>query len=597
MKADPAAWLGHVVVALVGRSIRRPWTTLLLTALVSLAALWLCMARFSLDSDVTRLFPQDLPWRLAERQMEQAFPQRQDLIVAVLDAPTAEAADAAAETLAEALRIRGGLFRSVRRPDAGAFWRRHGLLYLDTPELRKVTARLVEAQPLLAAVAADPSLRGVADLLRLMEEGVARGDASSERVAPLREALQAAAEAAMAGRVAPPDWARLMTGRAPGPLELRRLVLIQPPLDYGQLSAGAGATEVIRAEAARLGIGGLRLTGPVPMADEEFATVAQGAVENTILSFGLVAILLWMALRSFRLIWPLLALVVVGLLWTAGFGILAVGSFNPLSIAFAVLFIGIGVDFGIQYAVQYRAERVAAGALVPALEAAARTAGPGMTLAALAVAGSFLAFLPTDYRGVAELGLIAGFGMLVGWWLAMTMLPALLLLARPSAEGREVGYPALRPLDECLARRADRVLIATAALALGCILALGWLRFDTNPINLRDPASESVATWRDLARDAETNPNTLDVLAPGLDAAAQLARRLAALKEVARVTTLADFVPPDQPSRLALIEDAAMLLGPGLAPTQRPAPNDAQDAAALLAAGPGFAALARGSPA
>ena len=596
-RGDPAAFLGRIVVALVGRSLRRPWTTLLLTALVSLAALWLCLTRFTLDSDVTRLFPQDLPWRLAERQVEQAFPQRQDLIVAVVDGATAEAADAAAEALAGALRARGTLFRSVRRPDAGEFWRRHGLLYLETAELREVTARLIEAQPLLGAVAADPSLRGVAELLRLMAEGVARGDAAPERVAPVRDALHQAAEVAMAGRVEPPDWNRLMTGRAPGPLELRRLVLVQPALDYGQLSAGAGATEAIRADVARLGLTGVRLTGPVPMADEEFASVAEGAVENTILSVVLVGILLWMALRSFRLIWPLLVLVVVGLLWTAGFGILAVGSFNPLSIAFAVLFIGIGVDFGIQYAVQYRAERAAAGALVPALEAAARTAGPGMTLAALAVAGSFLAFLPTDYRGVAELGLIAGVGMLIGWWLAMTMLPALMLLARPAAEAREVGYPGLRPLDEWLARRADRMLLGTAVLALGCGLALGWLRFDTNPINLRDPTSESVSTWRDLARDAETNPNTLDVLAPGLEAAAPLARRLAALPEVARATTLADFVPPDQLARLALIEDAAMLLGPGLAPRTRAAPSDAENAAALAAAGPGFAALARGTPA
>lgn len=585
------------MVALVGRSIRHPWRTLLLTALVSLAALWLCLTRFALDSDVTRLFPPDLPWRLAERQMEQAFPQRQDLLVAVVDGPTAEAADAAAEALAGALRARPALFRSVRRPDAGEFWRRHGLLYLDTAELRDVTERLVEAQPLLGAVAADPSLRGVADLLRLLREGLAQGDVTPERVAPVLDALRGAAEAALDGRVAPPDWNRLMTGREPRPLELRRLVLVQPALDYGQLASGSNATEAIRAEIARLGLAGVRLTGPVPMADEEFATVAEGAVENTILSFVLVGVLLWMALRSFRLIWPLLVLVVVGLLWTAGFGILAVGPFNPLSIAFAVLFIGIGVDFGIQYAVQYRAERAAAGALVPALEAAARTAGPGMTLAALTVASSFLAFLPTDYRGVAELGLIAGVGMLIGWWLAMTMLPALMVLARPTAEAREVGYPALRPLDEWLARRATPVLLATGALALGCVLALGWLSFDTNPINLRDPRSESVATWRDLARDADTNPNTLDVLAPSLDAAAPLARRLAALPEVARVTTLASFVPEDQAARLALVEDAAMLLGPGLSPPEKPAPDDAAVISALAGAGPPFDALARGTPA
>ncbi|WP_207539313.1 MMPL family transporter [Sabulicella rubraurantiaca] len=584
-RADPAVSLGGVVVALVGRSVRFPWTTVLLSLLVTAAALWLLVTRFALDSNVTRLFPQDLPWRLAERQMEQAFPQRQDLILVVLDRTTPSEADRDAEALAEALRARPQLFRTVRRPDAGAFWRQHGLLFLETGEVRAVTERLVEAQPWLGTVAADPSLRGFAGLLRLMGEGMQRGETPPERVRPILEATEAAARAALEGRVAPPDWQGLMTGRAPAPLELRRLILVQPALDYGQLSSGADATAVIRGEAARLGIGPIRLTGPVPMADEEFATVADGAVESTVVSFVLVGLLLWKALRSFRLIWPLLTLVVLGLIWTGGFGILAVGRFNPLSIAFAVLFIGIGVDFGIQYAVQYRAERARAGGTSDALRAAARTAGPGMTLAALAVASSFFAFMPTDYKGVAELGLIAGVGMLIGWWLAMTLLPALILLARPRDEAREVGYPMLGPVDEFLSRYARAVAVLGGIVALGCIIALSQLRFDTNPINLRDPGAESVATWRDLARDKDTNPNTLDVLTPGPEAAAALAARLGALREVARTTTLTDFVPADQEAKLALIEDAAMLLGPTLVPGTEAPPTDAQSAAALRRAG------------
>jgi len=595
VRADPAEALGRIVSVLVGHSVRRPWATVLLSLGVTLAALWLVLGRFALDSDVTRLFPPDIPWRVAERQMEQAFPQRMDVVVAVLDAATPAAADAAAEALAGALRAKPALFRTVRRPDGGPFWRRHALLYLDTDEVEQVTARLVEAQPWLATVAADPSLRGLADLLRLMREAVARGEVAPARVGGVLDAADAAAAAALAGRVAPPDWQGLLTGRAPRPGESRRLILIQPALDYAHLSAGADASQAIRDEAARLGITGLRLTGTVPMADEEFATVAEGAVENTVLSFVLVAVLLWMALRSWRLIWPLLALVVAGLVWTAAFGVLAVGPFNPLSIAFAVLFIGIGVDFGIQLSVQYRAERAAAGGTRPALEEAARIAGPGMTLAALAVAGSFLAFLPTEYRGVAELGLIAGFGMLVGWWLAMTLLPALMLLARPRAEAREVGYPALRPVDLFLSRHARAVAALALLVALGCTASLAWLRFDTNPVNLRDPQAESVRTWRELARDPDTNPDTLDVLAPGLPAAQALAARLAALPEVARATTLADFVPGDQPAKLALVEDAAMLLAPSFAAAPLPPPDDAAVAAALRRAG--FAALADGGAA
>ncbi len=609
MGADPAAGLGRIVVALVRLSLRRTAAMLVLLALATGAAGWLTATRFTLDSDVTKLFPQDLPWRLAERQIETAFPQRQDLIVIVLDGADSRAAEGAAVALATALRGQPGLFRSVRRPDEGAFWARHGLLYLELDEVRAITEQLIAAQGLLGPLAADPSLRGVADVLRLMGEGLARGEAEPARLAAPLAAFAGAAEAATLGRVAEPDWARLLTGQAPRPLELRRLILVQPALDYEQLSAGAAATQVIRAEAARLGIP-IRLTGPVPMADEEFATVSEGAVENAVLSFVLVGVLLWMALRSWRLIWPLLLLIVVGLVWTAGFGLLLVGSFNPLSIAFAVLFIGLGVDFGIQYAVQYRAERAHLPELRPALEQAARVAGPGMTLAALAVTLSFLSFWPTDYRGVAELGLVAAGGMVIGWFLAMTLLPALLVVARPRGEAREVGYPALRPVDSWLSANALGVAFLALALAACCLATLQWLRFDTNPINLRDPQAESVATWRDLARSAETNPNTLEVLAPDLTAAQALAARLAGLPEVARATTLADFIPARQEEKLALIEDAAMLLGPALAAEPRPAPDDLAVVASLRAAaselvpltgeaarlGRALALLARGSP-
>lgn len=601
MAADPAAYLGRVVVALVRISIRRPWTVLAMLTLVSAGSLWLTATRFVLDSDVTKLFAPDLPWRVAERTMEQAFPQRLDLIVIVLDGPDAATSDRAAGALATALQARPELFRTVRQPNGGPFWARNGLLYLSRAEVQSTTDKLVDAQGLLGPLAEDPSLRGLGRLLGLIAVGIRDGEAKPDQIAAPLNAFANAAEAATQGRVAAPDWGVMMTGRPARPLELRRLILVQPKLDYSELTSGADATTVIRSEAARLGIDAdhglrIRLTGTVPMADEEFATVSDGAVENTIVSFVLVAIMLWMALHSWRLIWPLLVLVVAGLIWTAAFGILAVGSFNPLSIAFAVLFIGLGVDFGIQYSVQYRAERVHIHALLPALEEAARTAGPGMTLAALAVTFSFLAFLPTDYRGVAELGLIAGGGMVIGWFLAMTLLPALMVLAKPSTEAREVGYPLLRPVDEWLSRHARALGLFTLALSLACLASLAWLRFDTNPINLRDPNSESVATWRDLARDPDTDPNILEVLAPDLPAAEALARRLAALPEVARAMTLADFIPEDQDAKLALVEDAAMLLGPALAAEPLPPPDDAAVVSALRKAAADLAPLRGDGP-
>jgi hopanoid biosynthesis associated RND transporter like protein HpnN len=589
---DPASALGSVVVALVGFTLRRVGLVLAALLAVTAACVWLTVARFELDSDVTKLFPETLPWRAAELAIDRAFPQRNEGIAVVIDGQTASATDQAAQRLADALRARPELFPEVRRPDAGEYWDRHALLYLSTDEVRQVTERLIEAQPLLGTLWADPSLRGVAEMARLMALGLNRNEPAPGIAPPLR-ALSDAAEAATEGRLRTPDWQRLLTNREPQALELRRFVLVRPALDYGQLTAGSAATDTIRATARELNLEAehgvrLRLTGQIPMADEEFATVSDGAVTGNLVAMGLLALMLWMGLRSWRLIWPLLVLVVVGLAWTAAFGILAVGAFNPLSIAFAVLFIGLGVDFGIQLSVQYRAENAALRAEGQgvdtrlALARAARVAGPGMTLASLACAGSFLAFLPTDYRGVAELGLISGVGMVIGWFLAMTLLPALMVVAKPRVEAQEVGYPALRPLDEWLSRRAALVALLAAGLLLAGVASLAWLRFDTNPVNLRDPQSESVSTWRDLARSLDTNPNTLDVLARDLAAADALAPRLAALPEVGRATTLSSLLPERQAEKLALIEDAALLMG--IPPQPRPAPSDAEAAAALFRA-------------
>lgn len=576
--------LAGACATLAAAGARRPWLAVALALLLAVLSGLAVVPRFALNTDIDALFPADLPWRQTERRIAEAFPQRDVVIAVVIDGPTGATAGRAAAELAEALAHRTDLFRSIRRPDALAFFRRNGLLFLDEAEVRETTERIIAAQPLLGTLAADPSLRGIADAFGLILTGIEQGEASPDSIAGPLRALAGAAEAAVAGQVAPLDWAALFTGRPPDPLELRRFVLVQPRLDFTALSPGAAAGQAIREAARDLGIPGIRvrLTGEVVMGDEEFGSVADGAVRNTLLSLALVGALLWLALRSWRLILPVLATLLVGLLATAAFGVLAIGPFNPLSIAFAVMFIGLGVDFGIQLAVRLREERRHTTALPAAIAAAAAAAGPGIVLAALAIAGGFLAFLPTGYRGVSDLGVIAGFGMVVAALLSLTLLPALLRLTAPRGEAAEVGYPALAPLDHWLARRARAVTAGCGLLALAAAAVLPLLVFDFNPLNLRDPEAEAVATFRDLMDNPETAPNTLNILAPSLEAAQPLAEGLAALPEVSRAMTLASFVPDDQAAKLAWIRDAAELLAFTLAPPAvAPPPEDAAVAEAL----------------
>ena len=119
-------------------------------------------------------------------------------------------------------------------------------------------------------------------------------------------------------------------------------------------------------------------------------------------------------------------------------------------------------------------------------------------------------------------------------------------------------------------------------MVLGGLPFLLKLPFDANPMNLRSQRVESVATFLDLARDPQSTPNTIDILAPSLDAAKALAARIDALPEASHTVTLATFVPQDQDEKLALIRDAAMLLDSVLHPPEvKPAPSDADNVEAL----------------
>src|SRR5262245_40839468 len=325
------------------------------------------------------------------------------------------------------------------------------------------------------------------------------------------------------------------------------------------------------------------------MEDEEFSSVADGALRNLLLTLSAVLLLLWIGLRSGRIIFAVVICLLVGFAVTAALGLALVGALNPISIAFAVLFVGIGVDFGIQVAVRYRRERHLNNLLTPALDAAAHAIAKPLTLAAAATAAGFYSFLPTDYRGVSELGLIAGNGMLIAFITSITVLPALLMLLRPPPEPEPIGYRELAPVDRFMARHRKSILVLTALGVMAGLPLFQYLNFDFNPLNLRSAKVESVATLLELMRDPAMTPTAIDVLAPSLEDAEGTAKRLDRLPEVSGTLTVKSFVPDRQDEKLATVADAADLLGPTLnAPQTDPAPTDAETQSALNEASAAF---------
>jgi hypothetical protein len=369
-------------------------------------------------------------------------------------------------------------------------------------------------------------------------------------------------------------------GRPPEPRELRRFLEIDPVLDFAALEPGAKATSAIRETAADLKLGSeyearVRLTGLVPISDDEFATVREGAGLNVALTVVAVLAILWFALHSGRIITAVFLSLVAGLAATAALGLVMVHTLNLISVAFFVLFIGIGVDFGIQFSVRYRSERHHIDNLHDALLSAAAKAGGPLVLAGLATAAGFMSFLPTDYRGLAELGQIAGCGMLIAFIASITLLPALLALLNPPGETHAMGFAALAPVDLFLERRRVPVIVGTILVVLAGAPLLLKLPFDFNPMNLRDPHKESVATYNELKQDPQAGGNSIDILTSSLKEADATAARVAKVPEVSGTFTLSSFIPGDQEPKLAAIGAAAAKLDPSLNPKSvEPAPSD-----------------------
>jgi len=444
--------LRALILHIVSACTRHAWLVICAATLLWAVAAIYVARHIAIDTDTAKLLSDALPWRHQEKIFDAAFPQRTDLIAVVVDGATPELAEQATAALASRLAEDRGSFRAVWRPDGGPFFDRAGLLFEPIKEVTRTTEQLIAAQPMLGTLAADPTLRGLMRTLELALDGVARGEAPLDSLTRPLATLSNAFDAINAGRTPVLSWQGMLVDRAASARELRRFILVQPALDYGALEPGARSIDAIRravteltpTDASRLRV---RLTGPVPLADEEFSTLAEGAALNATLTLLAVIGLLAWALRSWRLVIAVLVSLSAGLTVTAAWGLMAFGAFNLISVAFAILFVGLGVDFGIQYCIAFRARRFAGADTEIALREAAGDVGVALALAAASTGAAFFAFLPTAYRGVSELGVIAGTGMIVAFVSTITLLPALLVVLRPPAVRTAVGSQALAPLD------------------------------------------------------------------------------------------------------------------------------------------------------
>jgi hopanoid biosynthesis associated RND transporter like protein HpnN len=383
---------------------------------------------------------------------------------------------------------------------------------------------------------------------------------------PVLRAVSATLDARLSGSPRELSWQSLFDDK-PQKKAYQELIVVKPRLHYDQLFPAEQSIAALHEAAKDIGITQnspvrLRITGEVALSHEELTSSLQGMEVAGIVTFVLVGIVLYFAMRTPGLIFAVLICLSMGLLLTAAFATAAVGHLNLISIAFAVLYIGLGADFAIHFLLRHQELTEKGESPAEAIYDAGGDAGAALAACTITNAIGFYAFIPTDYSGVAELGIISGTGMVISLLVTLTIGPALLRYFPKRPSSAPIKTVSVGKVLELSLKWHKLTYVLTLILAVAALAALPQVRFDYNLLNMQDPKGKALQTFRELLGDAENSPWQAVALADSPGDTQRLAQRLTELPEVSKVVTMLDFIPEEQQQKLFLIEELALIVGP-----------------------------------
>lgn len=550
--------------------LRHPWWVLLATLTASAFTLHYVMNHLTVNTDTAAMISTDVPFQKNRLRLEKAFPQDVSSIVLLVEGKTPEQTNLAVESITQSLESFKEHLISVHVPDGGDFFRHNGLLYLTVPEVEKITGDLASAQPFIGRLAKDNSLRGLLDLLG---EALQPVHQDAMDIQPLLSSLRKVFETEPGHQSVRLSWQQMMMNQESGKLGItKRFILIHPKLYYEEIAPAEKALKSVDealSSALRTAGSGVTVykTGEVVMEYEEMQTASQSVGNAGIASMILVCMTLWFAYRSFRLMFATFATLSLGLVFSLGFATVAIGQLNLISISFAVLFIGMGDAYSSHFCLRYRELRLRGETQSDALRDTLTSTGTSLMLCTLTAAIGLYAFIPTNYTGVAELGIIAGTSMFIALATTFTVLPAIMNLLPYHAPGKKPSVYSIKKRTLVAAlisnwplKWASGIRMMTVILVLASLPLMTELVVDFNPTNLRDPNTESVKTFKYLLSSKDTSPMTISSLATSEKEVRERTAAFERLNTVDRVISVLDLVPSQQTEKLEMLGDINLIM-------------------------------------
>ncbi|MBK7365344.1 MAG: MMPL family transporter [Nitrosomonas sp.] len=557
---------GHALVAWAAFSYRNAFWILCFLLITGIVCGIYTARNLEVLTDTADMLSEELPFRVNLAKLSKAFPQYDNTLILVLDAPTPEQANAAASRLTSYLKDGHIEAYDIYFGAGEPFLEQNGLLYKNITELEFLADRLATAQPLIVRIAQNPSLFTFIQTLAEAIDAFRNG--SDLQLNPILDGISATLTARLASNPRPLSWQALFNDEHPQS-SYKEIIVLQPKLDYTELFAAKDSIDAIRAAFRTLNLENdflttLRITGEVALSYEELLSAMHGAEYAGLVALIIVTLILFVALRSAGAIITVLVSLLLGLVITAAFTTAAIGHLNLISIAFAALYIGLAVDYAIHLILRYQELGRPGQPVIEILLKAVHDIGPSLLVCALTTAIGFYAFIPTTFRGIAELGIISGTGMFISLFITLTVVPALQRFL-PSKVQYHVQHKNRSITQQWLELPQKWPKTVYTLVMLSFVLALTtWnqVRFDYNLLNLSAPNGEAVLTFRELLADTQHSPWISMATTKSLEEANNLTALLANLPVVDKVVSIADFIPTQQDEKLQIIEGISLTLGP-----------------------------------
>lgn len=514
------------------------------------------------------------------------FSDQEDVYV-VVEGPHPDAIRPALEELAEAFRAEPRYFESVLERVDRTNLKRKGLYYLSPEQLHQILTGIRQLKTGLAQIA--PTLQPAHMCLQMAAALSANpaGHLPPQAVVQIAQVTQylAACLTSQPDQLANKIFEQFAANKSPSGLttleatnaflnpqescassgemffsgdgRLGLVTLRFTPDRSGQFTRFATHIHRLReitADVARrypsLSIGSTGL--PILEYDEMRASSSSAMV--AILSLGGVILVFFAGFGGVRYPTAVTLSLVTGVSWAVGYVVLAVGHLNILTSAFGAMLIGLG-DYGVHFVAHYLDRKRQQPNVRQALIETAETVGPGIATGALTTAVAFFAGALTDFLGVAELGIIAGGGILLCWLADMTVLPAFLcLIERDGLRSQKSALLDLTPWFRPVAFFPRAITIGVGAVVAILALGIPHLRYDYNLLHLQPTGLESVENQNKLVEHMSRSSYFALSIANDIEEAKRRKAAFLKLPTVDHVEDLVSVLPDNVDEKTTVIQ-------------------------------------------